>query len=283
MISKYKPYRKFIILSSPRSGTHMMRTALKNHPNIVAGTELFNPDFLKDKDFDAHTPERIILSQNIFRDYPPKVKTVGFIIHRSGTPFGDWPNLWNMLREDKSIYILSLRRRNLLRRYLSYQVMKTFRGAHPQPLHFDPEVLESDFKYQQKEVDLVDQQFANHPLKKVYYEDLCEDYHRTVKSIQIFLGVKPQKLWPDKKGKPKRKLSEAIANYKALKEYFSGTDRAHFFNENEQVTHISKPPIKAHLADHPHLGKTRVGFLSRMVMELKKLICSFWTSGRGRV
>lgn len=241
---KKTPYRKFIILSSPRSGTHMIRTTLRNHPGIVAHTELFNPDFLKDEPFDANTSEDIILNEHIFCDYPPHVETVGFIIHRSGTPWGDWPKLWNMLIEDKDIFVISLRRRNLLRRYLSYQVMRTFKGAPPSPLTFDPEVLKSDFEYQQKEIDLFDQRFSEHPLIKVYYEDLCENYRHTVKSVLKFLKVKSRKLWPDIEGRPIRKLEEAIANYEELKVYFQETEWAPFFNEREKPRHISKPFYK---------------------------------------
>lgn len=241
MIAQDKPYRKFIILSSPRSGTHMIRTALRNHPDIVAHSELFNPDFLKNRPFGPQTPENVILGQYIFRNYPPNVEQVGFIIHRSGAPFGDWPNLWSLLQDDKDLFVISLRRRNLLRRYLSYQVMGTFRGAPPTPLTFDPEVLKRDFIYQQQEIDWFDQRFADHPLLKVFYEDLCSNYHQTVKSILKFLKVKPQKLWPDAEGKLRQKLQEAIANYEELKDYFADTEWAHFFNEEEEVRHISKP------------------------------------------
>lgn len=244
MIAQNKPYRKFIILSSPRSGTHMMRTALRNHPDIVAHSELFNPDFLTKEPFGPQTPEDVILGQYIFRDYPPNVEQVGFIIHRSGAPFGNWPNLWSLLQADKDLFVISLRRRNLLRRYLSYQVMRTFRGAPPTPLTFDPEVLERDFKHQREEIDAFDRRFAGHPLIKVHYEDMCKDYHRTVRSVQAFLEVKPQKLWPDIAGKPKRKLSEAIANYEELSGYFADTEWASFFNDEEKATHISKPSNK---------------------------------------
>ena len=269
MISKNKPYHKFIILSSPRSGTHMIRTALRNHPNIVAHTELFNPDFLKDKPFNRHTPEEIILTQHIFRNYPHNVKTVGFIIHRSGTPFGDWPNLWEILQKNQDIFVISLRRRNLLRRYLSYQVMRTFRGAPPKPLIFDPEILKNDFIEQKKEIDLFDEHFASHPLIKVYYEDLCKDYHHTVKSVQLFLGIKPMKIWPDEKGKPKRKLSEAIANYEALKKYFMGTEWAHFFNDEKKATLISKPLFKRWMEVPNWLNNLWIAFKKRN-FKLKK-------------
>ena len=241
MIVQNKPYRKFIILSSPRSGTHMLRTALRNHPDIAARSELFNPDFQRDKPFGPDTPALEILNKYIFREYPSNMKMVGFIIHRSGTPFGDWPDLWPMLQEDKSIYVISLRRRNLLRRYLSYQVMRTFRGAPPQPLAFDPEALKKDFIYQEKEIEAFDQQFAGHPLMKVYYEDLCANYDQMLKGILKFLKVKHRKLWPDEKGKPIRKLQDAIANYNELKDYFSQTEWGPFFNDEEQIVYISKP------------------------------------------
>lgn len=256
MLAPVKPYRRFIILSSPRSGTHMLRTALKNHPNIAARTEVFNPDFLHDRPFGPQTPAKEILNKHIYRDLPAKIQMLGFIIHRSGAPFGNWPDLWEMLQDDKDIYVISLRRRNLLKRYLSYQVMRTFKGSPPKPLTFDPEALKKDFICQQKEVDAFDERFAGHPLIKVYYEDLCTDYHRTMKKIQRFLKVKPQKLWPGIKGKPKRKLREAIANFDELQAYFAQTKWATFFNE-EEVIHISHPGKKRPFfgIKHPYLDR----------------------------
>ncbi|MBX2877817.1 MAG: FkbM family methyltransferase [Saprospiraceae bacterium] len=265
MIVQNRPYRKFIILSSPRSGTHMLRTTLRNHPNIAACSELFNPDFIRNKPFGPETPALEILNKYIFRNYPDHIKMVGFIIHRSGTPFGDWPDLWSLLQEDKSIYVISLRRRNLLRRYLSYQTMRTFRGKPPQPLTFDPEVLKEDFIYQEKEVEAFDEQFAGHPIIKVYYEDLCSDYHRTVKKVLRFLRVKNQKLWPDEKGKPIRKLQEAIANYDELKTYLSQTKWAPFFDK-QKVVHISKP----HAVDQSR-QLNFAGRLSARIFEYLKL------------
>ena len=100
-MAKAKPYRKFMILSSPRSGTHMLRTALRNHINVAARSELFNPDFIRDRPFGPETPAAEILDQYIFRDYPPHIQMVGFILHRSGTPFGNWPDLWQMQDADQ--------------------------------------------------------------------------------------------------------------------------------------------------------------------------------------
>ncbi len=244
MIAKDKRYGKFIILSSPRSGTHMLRTTLQNHVNIVARSELFNPDFISDLPFGPQTPAGEILNQYIYRDYPRHIKMAGFILHRSGTPFGDWPDLWPRLEADQSIAVISLRRRNLLRRYLSYQVMRTFKGSSPTPLYFDPEILENDFIYQRQEVEAFDQRFAGHPVLKVNYEDLCEHFSTTITRVQQFLKVPPQQLWPNIQGKPQRKLSEAISNFAELKSHFSKTEWASFFNDEVSITHINRPEKK---------------------------------------
>lgn len=252
---KETPYRKFIILSSPRSGTHMLRTVLRNHPNVVAHSELFNPDFLKNKAFGPETPSNIILKEHIYRPYAPNTEMVGFIIHRSGTPWGDWPDLWSTLEKDKSIFVISLRRRNLLRRYLSYQVMRTFRGAKPKALKFDANQLRADFLYQEKELQDFDARFSGHPLLKVYYEDLCNDFHHTVQLVLSFLEVDKMELWPDVEGKPKRKLANAIENFSDLKIAFKNTSWESFFDEDADVRHILKP--EKDKADHGLLYKVR--------------------------
>ncbi|MEL7251466.1 MAG: FkbM family methyltransferase [Bacteroidota bacterium] len=233
-----------MILSSPRSGTHMLRTALRNHINVAARSELFNPDFIRDRPFGPETPAAEILDQYIFRDYPPHIQMVGFILHRSGTPFGNWPDLWPMLDADQDLYVISLRRRNLLRRYLSYQTMRNFRGRAPESLRFDPALLEQDFQYQEQEVAAFDQRFAKHPLIKIHYEDLCTNYNQTIGKVLEFLQAKPQQVWPDIQGKPQRRLSEAIINFADLKAHFATTKWASFFDEETNVIHVSRPEKK---------------------------------------
>ncbi len=240
---KKTPYRKFIILSSPRSGTHMIRTILKNHPNIASRSELFNPDFLKNLPFDENTSEEIILNKHIYRKYPPRVETVGFVIHRSGTPWGDWPHLWKMLEEETEIMIISLRRKNLLRRYLSYQLMQIYKEAPVEPLTIDPEELKNEFERHVAEIEEFDRRFSSHPILKICYEDLCNNYFKTIKRIQHFLKVEPLILSPEVKAKPKRKLSEAIDNYDELRTYFAQTKWKSFFKDKEKIFHI---PISEH-------------------------------------
>ena len=116
-------YRRFMILSSPRSGTHMLRTSLDAHENVVCMTEMFNPDYTLDKyEFTEDTPEREILDQFIFQDYDHEILAVGFCLHRLAAKFGNWPDLWSILEEDTDLYVISLSRENLLRRYWSFQI-----------------------------------------------------------------------------------------------------------------------------------------------------------------
>ena len=78
-------------------------------------------------------------------------------------------------------------------------------------------------------------------LTYVYSSFKQVDRHSTVKKIQRFLMVKPRKLWPDIKAKPRRKLSESIANFEELRTTFAKTEWRSFFNDKEEVIHISKP------------------------------------------
>ena len=66
-----KEYRKFLLLSSPRSGTHMLKTSLESHPNIVCLTEMFNPDYIKRKySYDDNMPAQKVLNKFIYYIIP---------------------------------------------------------------------------------------------------------------------------------------------------------------------------------------------------------------------
>jgi hypothetical protein len=58
------------------------------------------------------------------RRYGPQVKAVGFALHRSGAAFGNWPDLWSLLEADTELHVISLRRCDLLRRFVSFRLLQ---------------------------------------------------------------------------------------------------------------------------------------------------------------
>lgn len=78
-----KQYTKFVIVSTPRSGTHLLRTLLGSHPCIEMHGEAFNrfgqhllPYSVQD------TTAEHILNRHLFRPYFEYVQAVGFVLFR---------------------------------------------------------------------------------------------------------------------------------------------------------------------------------------------------------
>ena len=228
-----KEYRKFLLLSSPRSGTHMLKTSLESHPNIVCLTEMFNPDYIKRKySYDDNMPAQKVLNKFIYCDYEPEVKAVGFCLHRSDSNFGNWPRLWDILRDMKDLYILSLSRENLLRRYLSVQLQEipNLVKADLNPMVFDLKKLEQYFNRQNQKLAEFNEYFSNHNIFQVTYEQMCYEYETTTSKIQEFLGLPLLSVKPRSSRRKTPLISDLVVNYAELKEKFKDTEWSSFFD-----------------------------------------------------
>lgn len=224
-------YLRFLILSSPRSGTHMLRTALNNHSEIVCHSEMFNPDFIISEDHDLSDSDDEILTQHIFKQYSASVRAVGFILHRSRARFGDWPELWNKLENDRDLKIIFLERKNLLRRHLSHEVMRAKLNNRSMIQSFDPNVLEREFDELSYETEQYIEKFASHSIIRISYEDLCDQFSDTLGKVQTFLGLETQQIETLTEKNTFQPLAQAIKNYDDLKGHFASTHWADFFRD----------------------------------------------------
>lgn len=226
-------YRKFMVLSSPRCGTHMLRSSLNAHPNGVCLTEMFNPDYTVDRyAYTENTPEAVILQQFIFPAQEPPVQAVGFCLHRLGARFGNWPRLWEMLEADPALHVISLRRDNLLRRYFSFQLrtIQDLRNGSIPAISIDRDKLEADFRCQSEKIAEFDRRFAQHPLLIVTYEQLCQQHVQTMQEIQQFLGLPYHAVAPTTAQRATPPLEAGIKNYSELKAAFAATPWARYFD-----------------------------------------------------
>jgi Sulfotransferase domain len=232
-LSAGRRYRKFMILSSPRSGTHMLRTSLDAHRNIVCLSEMFNPDYTSGNyAFTEDTPEQEILNRYIFTPQKWRIQAVGFCLHRTHARFGTWPNIWETLAAIPDLRIISLRRRNLLRRYLSFELRPRREVQQASaPLVLDRNQLVTDFEFQAAKVAELDRHFHDHPLLTLAYEDLCTNYEPAMRRVQSFLEVPYRRLEPATPKLISQSLPEAIQNYRQLKQEFAETEWAGFFDD----------------------------------------------------
>jgi hypothetical protein len=208
----------------------MLRTSLDAHPNVVALSEMFNPDWTADAPFDGNTPAPVILRDHVFCNYPAEIAAVGFTIHRSGAGFGNWPHLWRRLEADECLRVISLRRENLLRRYVSFRRMVEPGKVPFRPGAFAPEVLRREFEKRESEWGDFNRRFKDHPLLQITYEQMCASYGDTMRRVQAFLGVEPRPVSPGTVRDRRRELRELIANFDELAAAFASTRWAWFFD-----------------------------------------------------
>lgn len=223
-----RTYRRFLILSSPRCGTHLLRLALAEHPEIVALSEVFNADWIEDAPFGEDTPEEEILADHVFCEYPPSVRAVGFALHRAGARFGRWPTLWQRLERDPELHVLSLSRLHLVGRYLSYRLMLDREPRH-QPRVITPRELKADLRIQETLVSAFGERFAAHPTLHLKYEELVDGWDRQMRRVQEFLGVEPRSLPQRTRANETLPYRRLIENYDELAQHFAGTRWAWMF------------------------------------------------------
>ena len=128
-----KDYVPFLIVSGPRTGSHMLAQALNSSRDIVCFREVFNYlfDFIqfdvdgydnssaRDLALREEDPLRF-LDERIFCRYPEEIRAVGFKYHyEQGWAYR---GLRERLVGDTELRVVHLRRRNLLRMLLSREI-----------------------------------------------------------------------------------------------------------------------------------------------------------------
>jgi len=229
---------RFIVVSLPRTGTHMLRTLLNQHPNIRTETELFNETSKHCRKWRKKSAQWVL--ENVaWCDSPQQIR--GCMVHLChGYTWGLWQHL--MSRND--VRYMCLRRSNLLEQYLSFQQAlvhqhwQTYRHeSRPmvQAMSFKPQEVERYFQDMEAYWQFFAQAFSNRPTCTVWYEDLCHETETVSRQAQAFLEATPiSGLEPDtvKVGRPAREL---ISNYDELREYFWDTSYRAFFADEDSL------------------------------------------------
>jgi len=217
--------KKCAIVSTPRSGTHFLRSILHTHPDMEFAGEFFKPpnekypttirDYIYD---DTHDPSISNL------DY------VGFVWHLI---------LESDLDKNKIDKFIVLERRNKLEQLVSLIIAgKTGSFANTKTterIEVNPDHI-AFFINRNKDL-YSDFRNSTQDYKNVYYEDLCRDFEGTIEDINNYLGVGQyfHKHWGESWFRIKnreirhedgvclkqetRPMKEVIINYEDVKEY----------------------------------------------------------------
>ena len=193
----------FAIQSYPRSGTHLIRTALDSHPQIKCYDELLNPD---SKDH-VETPWHVL---KLLRE--TKQKQVGFVEHISrGSQHPSLKGrcndkLWIRIKQAKQsedIIIINLYRNNLFHRFVShFMARKTGQWGMYNPNHrltadsvsLDPRKIKKDFLKVLFVREEARRRFPKAPW--ISYEELVSNCAGSMARIKKRLGVQIKPLKP---------------------------------------------------------------------------------------
>ena len=250
LLGGHRDYDRFIILGRSRIGSNFLRGLLNTHSQIVVLGELFQnqsaigwayPGYLNTPRMYSlflNNPVKFI-EKKVYKKFPLKVSAVGFKIFYYHAQNENWKPVWDYFRDLKSIKIIHIKRKNILRTHLSRKLaaltdawVDTNGGLwEGGVVRLDYEDCLHDFVQTRQWEQTYDALFENHPLVEIFYEDLARDYSVVMRQVQEFLGVPPEDVQPQTFKQSSQPLTQVISNYVELKKRFSGTEWEAFFEE----------------------------------------------------
>ena len=243
-------YAKYIIICSTRTGSNMLRSLLNSHSRIVGFGELFQnndkigwylPGYSQNRKLRAiyHDNPAEFLKRVVFCKYPRGIAAVGFKYLYEHTHGNSWKILRPFFKHATNLKIIHLKRRNILRSYLSQlTAQQTNRWVNCTDIQSAGSPLTLDFRNCLWHFRAIrayeayfDVFFKNHPTIEVSYEQLVSNRDIEMKRVLRFLGAGTEDLFPSIYRQSCQSLSIAISNYADLKNKFMGTEWEIFFEE----------------------------------------------------
>jgi LPS sulfotransferase NodH len=142
--------------------------------------------------------------------------------------------LRRMLEADTTLRVVHLRRRSLLRQYISLR--RALAGdawaqpGPPAPLRLSAADCREAFERTTQQAANAEAAFARHPVHRLWYEDLCADPARVLAAVAGFLGLADRPVRPSVPHGPPAPLRECVENLDALRGAFGGTPWAAQFD-----------------------------------------------------
>ncbi|HWB64755.1 MAG TPA: hypothetical protein VG603_14665 [Chitinophagales bacterium] len=222
-----------VILTYPRSGTHMLQSTLSKHPDIYISNEIFHPRFSSAEIVGGGLNSVL---NHWFAKAPDKKVRIA-VIHLTHakpddvmTQGTDCYKIWNMLYNDTGIKVIMLRRASYLRRYVSHRIAglndvfniydkrdRPNAKIHIDPLAYFENIMRTDQLYRDTLAG-----FQDHRLKLWWYEKMVDNFGLTMNEICDFLEVSRMAAQPETILKETRSMKDVIENYDEVMDFFKG-------------------------------------------------------------
>ncbi|MCB2141255.1 hypothetical protein KQH27_00945 [bacterium] len=183
---------------------------------------------------------QILIDNLVFRPPPLAFSSVGFKIFYFHARKGSGEMVWKYLKSHKDIKVIHLKRKNMLRTFLSHRkalqnkiwVDISGNKIAPPPIYIDPEECNRFFERMTKWQSDSDNFFSEHPKIEIFYEKMVKSTEIELNRVQQFLDVDNRNIGPSTFKQAKRTISKDIINYEELKKCFKGTKWEEFFKNS---------------------------------------------------
>lgn len=217
-----RPYKKFVILGMPRTGSNLLKSLLNNHEKISAQGEHF--DFLGEK-------SGVEVFNKVF---PPTSKkdAVGFKLFYNHPIDSSDTSIWNILLSDTTFKIIHLQRKNILRAFVSKHIAdrsKQWIKTGYEDVMIDKSVripienMINTFNLMERNIAMSNKMFRNHPLIEVFYKDLCTNRENTLLKIQNFLDIPQMPMESNLQKQNPEPLDKLIQNFHEVRQTLKGS------------------------------------------------------------
>jgi LPS sulfotransferase NodH len=246
----------FVLVSTHRSGSSVLRYALDAHPRVVARAELLRPGATSRHALDAflrasrarrwlyRAAPGVVLDRFLDDVFGPRpgIEAAGFkLLYDQATPA-----VWRRLERRSGLRIVHLVRENLLKALVSLAAAtsrRQFRLRPDEPWRFervrlDPVGLLPALRTRATEIERHRARLAGRPHLEVRYEDLLADPRPLVAEVLRFLGVEgavPDEL-PLVKMTPDA-LADAVANLGEVAAALRGSEFEAFLDAEARPAH----------------------------------------------
>ncbi len=226
-----RDYRKFVVVARARTGSNLLRSLLNSHPQIDTKAEVF-------RKLSGATPASRLAE--VYRRKPRRIVAVGFTIFYYQPLDGEGSGVWDLLGALDDLYVVHLRRRNVLRTLTSRKVAgltnvwrersDSSAVIEKPTVRFSAQELEDAFEQNEIWADSCTARFGTHPLLEIAYEDLLSDAS-ALERVCRFLGAPPRAMSTTLRRQNPEDLAALITNFDELRAHFRGSRWAAFFDD----------------------------------------------------
>jgi LPS sulfotransferase NodH len=226
-------YTKYVVITSPRTGSNLLVSLLSSHKNVYAYGELFN--HIKNKSCRQ-------IWNDTFSKKLPYIKAVGFKI------FYDHPlasldrEVWDLIVSNPKIKVIHLIRENLVRSHLSLLIAyKTnIWGLTPtmqdvplekRKVYVNVEKFIANLRKIRNHQVRIEKVLKQHPLYEVTYEHLIKDQQNVMNRIFSFINVRARTTTTNLRRQNSEPIKNLVQNYDEFSSKINKTEFSCYLNE----------------------------------------------------